>query len=78
MLHLWTRSCAAQGQPFTLKTPSRSFVLSADLMVERDQWIDVLRHVMQRPLTPQDAYCKARIASASASHRRRHFLFRLH
>ena len=68
MLHLWTRSCAAQGQPFTLKTPSRSFVLSADLMVERDQWIDVLRHVMQRPLTPQDAYCKARISPALGNH----------
>lgn len=39
---------------FTLKTPERTFNLSAETERDRDEWIEVINTVLNRPLTPQD------------------------
>lgn len=44
-----------QGFSFTLHTPDRIFNLSAASELERDQWLQVLEKVIDRPLTPQDS-----------------------
>lgn len=44
-----------QGFSFTLHTPDRIFNLSAATELDRDQWIQVLEKVIERPLTPQDS-----------------------
>jgi len=47
-----------QGFSFTLRTPDRSFHLSALTEEDRDEWIAVLDKVIERPLTPQDNLSK--------------------
>lgn len=47
-----------QGFSFTLLTPDRSYNLSAETELDRDQWIQVLEQVIERPLTPQDTMSK--------------------
>lgn len=43
-----------QGYSFTLRTPDRSFHLSAEIEEERDEWIQALDLVIEKPLSPQD------------------------
>lgn len=43
-----------QGFSFSLKTPDRTYNLSAQSEAERDHWIEVIERVIDRPLTPQD------------------------
>lgn len=44
-----------QGFSFTLETPDRSYLLSAQSEDDRTQWMHVLQKVIDKPLTPQDA-----------------------
>lgn len=44
-----------QGFSFTLETPDRNFLLSAQSDDDRTQWINVIQKVLDKPLTPQDA-----------------------
>lgn len=44
-----------QGFSFTLFTPERIFNLSADTSEERDEWMEVIQKVLERPLSPQDS-----------------------
>lgn len=41
--------------PFTLATPDRVYNLATATESERDEWIQALEKVMERPLTPQDS-----------------------
>lgn len=41
--------------PFTLATPERVYNLATATECERDEWIQALERVMERPLTPQDS-----------------------
>jgi len=50
-----------QGFSFHLKTPTRSFWLSAERSDDRDEWIRLLNTVMDRAMTPQDFYCRSHI-----------------
>ena len=43
------------GFTFTLTTPDRIFNLSALTEADRDQWIQVIDRVLDRPLTPHDS-----------------------
>lgn len=43
-----------QGFSFTLETPDRSFLLSAQSDDDRSQWMSVIQRVIEKPLTPQD------------------------
>lgn len=47
-----------QGFSFTLKTPERTFNLSATTEADRDHWIEVIQRVLEKPLTPQDTSSK--------------------
>lgn len=47
-----------QGFTFTLHTPERIYNLSAETELDRDQWIQVIEKVIERPLTPQDSSSK--------------------
>lgn len=47
-----------QGFSFSLRTPERTFNLSAASEVDRDEWIQVIEQVIERPLTPQDSLSK--------------------
>lgn len=40
---------------FTLETPDRNYLLSAQSEDDRAQWMHVLQKVIDKPLTPQDA-----------------------
>lgn len=44
-----------QGCSFTLFTPERVYNLSCATEQERDEWIQTIQKVFQRPLTPQDS-----------------------
>ena len=44
-----------QGFSFTLETPDRSYLLSAQSEDDRAQWMNVFQKVIDKPLTPQDA-----------------------
>ncbi|XP_063976521.1 arf-GAP with dual PH domain-containing protein 1-like isoform X2 [Diachasmimorpha longicaudata] len=44
-----------QGFSFTLETPDRGFLLSAQSEDDRTQWMAVIQKVIDKPLTPQDA-----------------------
>lgn len=44
-----------QGFSFTLETPDRIYLLSAQSDDDRSQWINVIQKVIDKPLTPQDA-----------------------
>lgn len=44
-----------QGFSFTLETPDRTYLLSAQSDDDRTQWINVIQKVIDKPLTPQDA-----------------------
>ncbi|XP_014204117.1 arf-GAP with dual PH domain-containing protein 1-like [Copidosoma floridanum] len=50
-----------QGCSFTLETPDRTYLLSAQNEDDRMQWIDVLQKVLERPLTIKDANIAARL-----------------
>ncbi|XP_014226143.1 arf-GAP with dual PH domain-containing protein 1-like [Trichogramma pretiosum] len=50
-----------QGYSFTLQTPDRTYLLSAQANEDRIQWMQVLQKVIDRPLTPQDASIAARL-----------------
>ena len=52
-----------QGFSFTLRTPERSYNLSAATDDERDEWIKVIESVIERPLTSQDTIGKFIISS---------------
>lgn len=47
-----------QGFSFTLRTPERSYNLSAASDDDRDEWIQAIDSVLERPLTPQDSSSK--------------------
>lgn len=47
-----------QGFSFTLRTPERSYNLSAATDDDRDDWIQAIDSVLERPLTPQDSSSK--------------------
>lgn len=44
-----------QGFSFTLETPDRGYLLSAQSEDDRHHWINVFQKVIDKPLTPQDA-----------------------
>lgn len=44
-----------QGFSFTLETPDRTYLLSAQSDDDRSQWMNVIQKVIDKPLTPQDA-----------------------
>ncbi|KAL5287030.1 hypothetical protein ACFFRR_008153 [Megaselia abdita] len=44
-----------QGFSFTLTTPERVYNMSVSNNVERDDWIDCIQKVFEKPLTPQDS-----------------------
>lgn len=48
-----------QGFSFTLETPDRTYLLSAQSDDDRSQWISVIQKVIDKPLTPQDATGKS-------------------
>ncbi|XP_043673905.1 arf-GAP with dual PH domain-containing protein 1-like isoform X3 [Vespula pensylvanica] len=50
-----------QGFSFTLETPDRSYLLSAQNDDDRTQWMNVIQKVIDKPLTPQDATVAARL-----------------
>lgn len=43
---------------FTLHTPDKMYILSAQTERDRDDWIEMLEKVIERPLTPQDSASK--------------------
>ena len=43
------------GYGFTLRTPDRHYHFSADSAQERHEWMLVLEHVLDLPMSPQDA-----------------------
>lgn len=43
------------GFGFTLKTPERHYHFSADSQQDRHEWIMVLEHVINLPMSPQDS-----------------------
>jgi hypothetical protein len=47
-----------QGFAFTLRTPERSYNLSAASDEDREEWIQAIDSVLERPLTPQDTSSK--------------------
>ncbi|PSN29500.1 hypothetical protein C0J52_26922 [Blattella germanica] len=56
-----------QGFSFTLRTPERSFNLSAATDYDRDEWIQAIDRVIERPLTPQDSSIAARLVRKRTS-----------
>ena len=50
-----------QGYSFTLFTPERTYNLSANTDEDRDDWIQVIQNVLERPLSPQDSSISARL-----------------
>jgi len=48
------KNCKDQGFPFSLRTPERTYVLSAPSADERQQWLGALGSVLATPLRPQD------------------------
>lgn len=49
-----TQGVRDYGFAFMLKTPERTFNLSATSEADRDEWIDVINAVLDRPLSLQD------------------------
>jgi len=47
-----------QGFSFTLRTPERTYNLSATSDDGRDEWIQAIDSVLERPLTPQETSSK--------------------
>ncbi|CAH1274121.1 ADAP1 [Branchiostoma lanceolatum] len=43
------------GNSFTIRTPGRDYLLGAETEEERVEWMDVLRKVFDRPISPQDS-----------------------
>lgn len=60
-----------QGFSFHLKTPTRSFWFSAERADDRDEWMRLLNVVLERPMTPQDFYCRSNLKTS----RKRYFNF---
>lgn len=50
-----------QGFSFALQTPDRIFNLSASTESDRDQWLQMLEKVIDRPLSPQDSSISVRL-----------------
>lgn len=50
----------SQGYSFTLFTPERVYNLSCATEQERDEWIQAIQKVLERPLTPQDSSGKSK------------------
>lgn len=50
-----------QGYSFTLFTPERVYNLSANSEQDRDDWMNLIQNVLERPLTPQDNSSKGLI-----------------
>ena len=50
------------GHTFTLKTPNRAFHLAAQSMQEKMDWVDMIKSVLNTPLTPQDISDRARLS----------------
>lgn len=50
-----------QGFSFALTTPDRVYNLSAQTEAERDEWIEVIERVLERPLTRQDESSKLKL-----------------
>ncbi|KAI9553247.1 hypothetical protein GHT06_021143 [Daphnia sinensis] len=46
------------GFIFHVKTPSRSFVFSAERSDDRNEWIAALQMVISRPMSPQDSFLR--------------------
>ena len=47
-----------QGFSFTLRTPERTYNLSATSDDDRDEWMQVIESVLERQLTPQETSSK--------------------
>ncbi|KAL5018750.1 hypothetical protein ScPMuIL_004472 [Solemya velum] len=45
---------AGPGHSFTLHTPTRTFYMCVDSKDEMDQWVSVLKKVIDMPISPQD------------------------
>jgi len=43
------------GFGFTLRTPDRHYHFSADSSQDRHEWLLVLEHVLNQPMSPQDS-----------------------
>ena len=43
------------GFGFTVKTPERHYHFSADSKQDRHEWIAVINHVVEQPMSPQDS-----------------------
>ena len=43
------------GFGFTLKTPDRHYHFSADSHQDRHEWMTILEHVLNLPMSPQDS-----------------------
>jgi len=56
-----------QGFSFTLRTPERAYNLSATSDDDRDEWIQAIDSVLERPLTPQETSIAARLVPKRAS-----------
>ena len=50
---LYRSNCRLQGFSFTLKTPERTFLMSAQSESERQQWMEAIAEVLNTPPTPQ-------------------------
>lgn len=46
------------GFSFSLKIPDKMYVLSAHTEHDRDDWMEVIERVIEKPLTPQDSASK--------------------
>lgn len=55
-----------QGFVFHLKTPGRPFVLSAERCDDRDEWLRCIQQVIDRPMTPQDAFSRSLLKCTAA------------
>jgi len=62
-----------QGFSFTLETPDRTYLLSAQSDDDRSQWISVIQKVIDKPLTPQDATGKP-VTGTYANFKRRRYV----
>lgn len=58
-----------QDFPFSLYTPTRTFVLSAATSEDRTRWVAAIEAVLERPLRPQDNQSKMEMETARENKR---------
>nr|XP_045612312.1 arf-GAP with dual PH domain-containing protein 1-like isoform X1 [Procambarus clarkii] len=72
------RGCKDHDFSFSLKTPERTFVMSAPTSDERSRWMQAINTVLERTLRPQDNQSKLALSSSRRSARNsRHSWFTL-